>query len=138
MLLERPPPVGAMPLVGVNSLRLAARALVSSHGFGGSEAGEVEGADARVASNEEGRKTVLERLPEIQVWERVRSWFWCPGGISSRAGIVTDLTFCGEEGAEKLGMTAFVPTLRNPPFSLPLFLRSLRNVVASFSLVRRT
>lgn len=67
MLFERPPPVGAMPLVGVNCLRLAGRALVSPRELGGSEAGEEEGAGARVASSEGRRSTALERLPEIQV-----------------------------------------------------------------------
>lgn len=70
VLLERPPPVGAMPLVGVNCLRLAGRALVSPGGLGGSgsEAGQEQGMGAEVASNEEERRTTtLQRLPTIQV-----------------------------------------------------------------------
>ena len=63
VLLERPPPAGAVPLVGVNCLRLAGRALVS----GGSEAGEVDIVGAQVESNEGVRTTVFQRLPEIQV-----------------------------------------------------------------------
>lgn len=87
VLLERPPPVGAMTLVGVNCLRLAGRALVSSHRLGGTKAEEVEGAGARVTSNEENRKMVLERLPEIQVQGESAESVGCWGVVRSGLGL---------------------------------------------------
>ena len=72
-----------MPLVGVNCLRLAGRALLSPPELGGSEKGEVEGLDARVASNKEGRKTVLHRVPEIQVRGQEGIGYMLDGGVST-------------------------------------------------------
>lgn len=66
-LLEKPPPAGAMPQLGINCLRLAGRALAQPPVCGGRGAGEEQETGARVASNNGRGPTLLERLPAIQV-----------------------------------------------------------------------
>lgn len=75
-LLQNPPPVGAMPQLGINCLRLAGRALVQPPVFEGSGAGEEQGWGARVASNNGRDPTVLEHLPAIQVLYGMFGRYW--------------------------------------------------------------
>lgn len=64
LLEEEPPPIGAMPQLGISCLRLAGRALVPHNREGNRPA---ERTAKRLAGNRLG--TRLKRLPAIQVFK---------------------------------------------------------------------